>query len=61
MAKIDPTNSVKWPITDEEIAEGAERAMSENSLQKWRTRYAELLEEAKRTRAMQTPSVGRKN
>lgn len=61
MAKMELTNPVKWPMTDEEIAEGAEKAMSEGLLQKWRIRYAELFEEAKKSRTLQNHSVCRNN
>ncbi len=54
---MEPTNPVNWPMTDEEIAAGAERAMSEGLLQKWRAHYAELLEQAKKLRDMKKLSA----
>lgn len=44
------------PMTDEEIAVGVEKAMSEGSLQKLRTIYAEGLEQARKARATKNSS-----
>lgn len=51
---------VGWrPMTDEEIAVGVEKAISEGSLQKLRTIYAEGLEQARHERAAKKPSPGK--
>lgn len=44
------------PLTDEEIAVGVEKAVSEGSLQKLRTVYAEGLEQARKARATKDSS-----
>jgi hypothetical protein len=49
---------VKWPKTDEEIAAGAERAMSEGLFQKQRDDYAECLRQARKSRQAEKPLSG---